>query len=358
MSARLKLTLSYAGLVVIAGVILLGVVWLFLLRYVPEDIALGGGFVPDRADLAEAFTPRAIGALVFLVLFGLVGGWLLAGRMLAPLARIRDAARRAADGSLSHRIRLTGPHDEFREVADRFDVMLATLEAHVAEQQRFAANASHELRTPLAISQALLDVAARDPERDVDELLARLSAVNARSTALIEALLLLSRSERRTSDDEEVDLSLLAEDVAEELLVVAERRGVSLDVSGDAAWTLGSPELLRHLVVNLVQNAIVHNERGGSVTVETSASSGEGTSTLVVTNTGAVVPDEVLATLAEPFQRGASRVAPDHDDHTGAGLGLAIVASIVAAHDGALGLDARDGGGLVATVTVRGRRTR
>lgn len=356
MSARLKLTLSYAGLVVIAGVILLGVVWLFLLRYVPEDIALGGGFVPDRADLAEAFTPRAIGALVFLVLFGLVGGWLLAGRMLAPLARIGDAARRAADGSLSHRIRLTGPHDEFREVADRFDVMLATLEAHVAEQQRFAANASHELRTPLAISQALLDVAARDPERDVDELLARLSAVNARSTALIEALLLLSRSERRTSDDEEVDLSLLAEDVAEELLVVAERRGVSLDVSGDAAWTLGSPELLRHLVVNLVQNAIVHNARGGSVTVRTSAT--EGTSTLVVANTGAVVPDEVLVTLAEPFQRGAARVREGSDDHAGAGLGLAIVASIVAAHDGTLALDARDGGGLVARVTVRGRRTR
>lgn len=353
MTARLKLTLSYAALVLAAGVLLLAVVWVFLLRYVPENISAGGPFIPDRTDLARAFLPPALLSLGILLLVGVVGGWLLAGRMLAPLARIGDAARRAADGSLSHRIRLTGPHDEFREVADRFDVMLAAVEAHVAEQQRFAANASHELRTPLAISQALLDVAARDPDRDVDALLARLTAVNARSTALLEALLLLSRSERRPADDDEVDLSLLSEDVAEELLAVAERRGVSLDVSGDAAWTLGSPELLRHLVVNLVQNAIVHNERGGSVEVHTAAS--DGASTLVVANTGAVVPEELVRSLLEPFHRGVSRVRAA-DDHVGAGLGLPIVASIVGSHGGRLHLAPRDGGGLVATVTLRGRR--
>src|SRR5690348_17878521 len=134
----------------------------------------------------------------FLLAFGLVGGWLLAGRMLAPLTRITDATRLAANGSLSHRIRLPGPRDEFRELADAFDTMLARLEAHVAEQKRFAANASHELRTPLAITKTLLDVARNDPDRDARELIARLYAVNARAIDLSEALLLLSRADQRS----------------------------------------------------------------------------------------------------------------------------------------------------------------
>ena len=132
--------------------------------------------------------------LAFLLVFGLLGGWLLAGRMLAPLTRITDATRMAATGSLSHRIWLPGRRDEFRELADAFDAMLARLEAHVAEQQRFAANASHELRTPLSITQALLDVARSDPNHDHDELLGRLHDVNTRAIDLTEALLLLSRA--------------------------------------------------------------------------------------------------------------------------------------------------------------------
>ena len=136
--------------------------------------------------------------LAFLLVFGLLGGWLLAGRMLAPLTRITDATRMAANGSLSHRIRLPGRRDEFRELADAFDAMLARLEAHVAEQQRFAANASHELRTPLAITQTLLDVARNDPNRDTGELVDRLHAVNARAIDLTEALLLLSRADQRS----------------------------------------------------------------------------------------------------------------------------------------------------------------
>ena len=161
MSARLKLTLSYAGFLLLAGALLLAVVWVFLLRYVPDSVLItpaprggpAGPFVPNRSDLQRAFVPRAATALAFLLVLGLVGGWFLAGRMLGPLTAITDAARLAATGSLSHRIRLPGRQDEFRELADAFDGMLARLEAHVAEQQRFAANASHELRTPLAITQ-------------------------------------------------------------------------------------------------------------------------------------------------------------------------------------------------------------
>ena len=171
--------------------------------------------------------------LAFLLVFGLLGGWLLAGRMLAPLTRITDATRTAANGSLSHRIQLEGRNDEFRELADAFDTMLARLEAHVAEQQRFAANASHELRTPLAITQTLLDVARNDPNRDNGELVDRLHAVNTRAIDLTEALLLLSRADQRSFTREHVDLSLIAEEATETLLPLAERRGLTIETSGD-----------------------------------------------------------------------------------------------------------------------------
>src|SRR2546421_4859758 len=148
LSARLKLTLSYAGFLMLAGAVLLVAGYFSLSRGVHPGVIF---MVRSHADLLRGFAPTAAIVMAFLLVFGLVGGWLLAGRMLAPLDRITDATRRAATGSLSHRIRLDGRSDEFRELADAFDTMLTQLEAHVAEQQRFAANASHELRTPLAI---------------------------------------------------------------------------------------------------------------------------------------------------------------------------------------------------------------
>src|SRR6201996_7883713 len=173
-SVRLKLTLSYAGFLMLAGALLLAVGYVSLSRGVHPGVIF---MVRSHADLWRDFAPIAAIVMSFLLAFGLVGGWLLAGRMLAPLTRITEATRVAASGSLSHRIRLAGRRDEFRELADAFDAMLARLEAHVAEQQRFAANASHELRTPLAITQTLLDVARNDHGRANGELVDRLHAV-------------------------------------------------------------------------------------------------------------------------------------------------------------------------------------
>lgn len=357
LSARLKLTLSYAGFLVIAGGLLLAVVWVFLLRYVPDGVLYDRrrtGLVPyspDRTDLWRAFAPRAAQAMAVLLVVGLLGGWILAGRMLAPLTRIADAARLAASGSLSHRIRMEGSKDEFRELADVFDTMLEQLEAQVLEQQRFAANASHELRTPLAISRTLLDVARNDPTRDQGVLIERLHAVNTRAIDLTEALLVLSRSDLRSFTREPVDLSLVAEEATETLLPLAEQRGITLDVGGDRTRTLGSSELLLRMVTNLVQNAIVHNvPDGGSVTVHTG--SRDGASVLRVENTGHPLPPTLVATLTEPFQRGTQRIRTD--DHAGVGLGLAIVHSIVRAHDGTLDLAPRPAGGLVVTVGLPG----
>ena len=357
-SARLKLTLSYAGFVMLTGVVLLAAVWLFLLRYVPDrarlidasDSDLNGVF-PIRSGLLRVFAPRAAAVLVVLLAVGLLGGWVLAGRMLAPLSRITDATRLAAKGSLAHRIELAGHDDEFHELADAFDAMLARLEAHVAEQQRFAANASHELRTPLAVTQALLDVAREDPERDVDQLIDHLYLVNTRAIDLTEALLVLSRAEQRSFSREPVDLSLVAEEATEVLLPLAEARGVAIEVAAGPASATGSHPLLLQLATNLVQNAIVHNRpEGGEVRVETRSTPGG--AQLVVANTGEHLAPDLVATLVERFRRGSDRTRADHP---GVGLGLAIAESIARAHDGMLVLAPRPGGGLEATVELPAR---
>ncbi|MFD3571124.1 sensor histidine kinase [Streptomyces sp. NPDC058667] len=351
LSARMKLTLSYAGFLAVAGALLLAVVWAYLLRYVPDNSRGLLGVSPNRYLLVRTFAPAAAVAMGFLLVFGLVGGWILAGRMLAPLTRITAAARTAGNGSLSHRIRMEDRQDEFRELADAFDTMLERLESHVDEQRRFAANASHELRTPLAISRALLDVARGDPAGDPDALFARLQAVNTRAVDLTEALLLLSRSDGGTFAREDVDLSLVAEEAAETLLPLAEERGITLDVTGGATRTGGSGELLLRMVTNLVQNAVVHNlPVGGTVTVHTEERGGAGV--LRVENTGPPLPPDLVPTLTEPFQRATERVRGD--EHAGAGLGLAIVHSIVRAHDGTLELVPRPAGGLLVTVRLPG----
>jgi two-component system sensor histidine kinase VanS len=354
LSVRLKLTLSYAGFLVLAGASLLAL-WVILLRYFPHAAVIrttrsgiGGAFVPGRSGDQRAFGQMAAAVLAFLLVFGLLGGWILAGRMLAPLTRITDATRIAANGSLSHRIQLEGRKDEFRELADSFDAMLARLEAHIAEQQRFAANASHELRTPLAITQTLLDVARNDPNRDTGELDERLRAVNTRAIDLTEALLLLSRADQRSFTREHVDLSLIAEEATETLLPLAERRGLTIETSGDATPTIGSHALLLQLSTNLVHNAIVHNlPEQGTAWVTTSVH--PKSVVLTVENTGEKLTPQVVAMLAEPFLRGTERI---RTDHAGVGLGLAIVKSITQAHDGTLTLTPRAAGGLRVTVRL------
>jgi two-component system sensor histidine kinase VanS len=343
----------------LTGALMLAAAWLagqdrnssdFFVRYIPDRvISTAGRLVPgNRSFLLRQYAPAAAVVLVFLLVFGLLGGWLLASRMLAPLTRITDATRTAATGSLSHRIELEGRKDEFRELADAFDAMLTRLEAQVAEQQRFAANASHELRTPLAITQTLLEVARDDPSHINGELVDRLHAVNARAIDLTEALLLLSRTDRQSFARTRVDLSLVAEEAMETLLPFAEKLRLNTieTSSGTLPPVLGSPALLLQMTTNLLYNAIVHNlPYRGSVWITTSPHP-KGVE-LTVENTGEHLTPQLVSTLTEPFQRGTERI---RTDHAGVGLGLAIVKSIVHAHDGTLTLSPRPDGGLRVTV--------
>ena len=275
-------------------------------------------------------------------------GWLVAGRVLRPLRAMTATTRQISERNLHERLALTGPQDELKDLADTVDGLLARLQAHVAQQQRFAANASHELRTPLAITQTLLDVARNDQSRDTDQLVDRLHAVNTRAIDLTEALLLLSRADQRSFTREPVDLSLIAEEATETLLPFAEGCGVTIETSGALTPTTGSPALLLQLVTNLVHNAIVHNlAEQGTVSVTTSVRA-DGV-VFAVENTGAQLTPQLVATLVEPFHRGTERI---RTDHTGVGLGLAIVKSITQAHDGTLRLEPRSGGGLRVSVQL------
>jgi two-component system, OmpR family, sensor histidine kinase VanS len=365
-TVRLRLTLLYSGLFLVSGFVLLATMYLLFRHDTGVDLIVPGGPTSRNPDVARqvrqefetAVARHSHGlhvgliqsgiALAIMTVVSIAVGWLVAGRVLRPLRTMTATTQQISERNLNERLALSGPRDELKDLADTVDRLLARLEAHVTEQQRFAANASHELRTPLAIMQTLLDAARNDPNRDNSELDDRLRTVNARAIALTEALLLLSRAGQRSFTPEPVDLSLIAEEATEALLPLAEKHGVTIETSGDLAATVGSESLLLQLTTNLLHNAIVHNQpRHGTVWVTTSVQ--PNSVMLMVENTGEQLTAEVVATLAEPFQRGTERV---HNDQAGVGLGLAIVKSIIQAHDGTLTLTPRTDGGLYVKVQL------
>jgi two-component system sensor histidine kinase VanS len=379
-TVRLRLTLLYSGLFLLSGVALLAATYLIFRSTTGVDLIVPSGashrpavpgagngapLNPDALRQVRQMYDAAVRrnahgrhqglldsgiALAIMTVVSIALGWLVAGRVLRPLRTMTATTRQISERNLNERLALSGPRDELKELADTVDGLLARLEAHVAEQQRFAANASHELRTPLALTQTLLDVARHDPNRVNGELVENLHAVNTRAIDLTEALLLLSHADQRSFTPEHVDLSLIAEEATEAHLPLAEKRGVSIETSSDMAPTCGSHALLLQMTSNLVHNAIVHNlpERG-TVWVTTSA---HPETVLTVENTGERLTPQLVSTLAEPFQRGTQRIRADH---AGVGLGLAIVKSIAQAHDGTLTLTPRTAGGLRVTVQLPAR---
>jgi two-component system, OmpR family, sensor histidine kinase VanS len=381
-TVRLRLTLLYSGLFLVSGAVLLAITYLlFRSRTGPNLVVAGGGpggsagpralhealanpdvdryvrhvaeqqyaqAVSRHADDLHQLLVRSGIALAIMTVASIALGWLIAGRVLRPLRTMTATTRQISERNLHERLALSGPGDELKDLADTIDGLLARLEAHVAEQQRFAANASHELRTPLAVTQTLLDVARGDPNRDDGELLERLRVVNTRAIDLTEALLLLTRADRRSFKPEDLDLSLMAEEATETLLPLAGEHGVTVETSVEMTPTVGSRALLLQLTTNLVHNAIVHNlPDRGKVWVSTGARAD--VAELTVENTGETLAPATVSTLAEPFLRGDERV---RSGHAGVGLGLAIVKSIAQAHEGTLTLTPRAAGGLRVTVRI------
>jgi two-component system, OmpR family, sensor histidine kinase VanS len=359
---RTRLTLSYAGLVTGCGAVLIAIVYFFM-RYVPSyriAASLPTERLPPEAqfraapavqitsaeDFLDLFLTASIVALVLLAALGGTVGWLVAGRIIRPLAAINAAATRATTGALDHRVGLDGPRDEIRDLSNTFDRMLASLERSFATHRRFAANASHELRTPLATTQTMIDVALTDPyasAEDLRTLAKRVREVNRSNIETVDALLDLAAADTTGLTREPLNLANITDSVLCELAEEATAASVELPTRTGTAATAGNAVLVRQALSNLVRNAIRHNRPGGQATVRLSTYGT--TARVTIVNTGPLVPRDTIDTLLEPFARGAGRTLTRGRGH---GLGLAIVSAIATAHDGALTLHPNPDGGLTA----------
>ncbi|WP_043649879.1 sensor histidine kinase [Nocardia thailandica] len=379
---RLRLTLLYGGSFFVAGAVLIGLMYLSLEQWldsrpvgaahltITRNLVVREQF-PAADRLAAAITEQSeqerrdvlramlLSSLTALVVVGVAAagfGWLLAGRVLAPLQRVTATARRVADRSLHERIALDGPPDEIKDLADTFDAMLERLDRAFDSQRRFVANASHELRTPLAINRTLIEVALDrpDPPESLRLLGQTLLEVNARHERLIDGLLLLVSSEQLDLDRRPCDLGALTRHVVALAAPDAEAAGARLRCAAAPAPVAGDPVLLERLVHNLVDNAVRYNVADGEVRVDC-APVGD-TVRLTVRNTGPAVPEFEVESLFEPFRRAAAttRRAAAPGSNRGAGLGLSIVRSVARAHGGSAAARPGTDGGLVVTVTVPG----
>ncbi|MFI1012205.1 sensor histidine kinase [Streptomyces sp. NPDC020965] len=313
-----------------------------------------------REALRNAATTSILtqGGLVLLVVGCTAAGfgWLVAGRVLAPLHRVTETARRiaaapAAGRGLHERIALRGPDDEVKDLADTFDTMVERLDRSFDGQRRFVANASHELRTPLTLGRALVEVAMhrKSASDDVLRLGENLLEINIRHERLISGLLLLADSENEIADRRPVDLADVVTHVVARLIPEARRAAIVVEEVADEALTTGDALLLERLVHNLVENGIRHNASTGGLLRVVSRTRPDGRAEIEVSNTGAAVAPYDIPALFEPFRRlGADRLVSSE----GAGLGLSIVRAVAHAHGGTVAARPRDGGGLVVTATL------
>jgi signal transduction histidine kinase len=374
----MRLTLLYAGMFLTCGTLVLGFVYVFTgssssiavsarpISVQPAGVTGGTGPVQPSPPAPRSGLPRLVTqqhsvdqarllagswiALAVATLASALFGWLAAGRVLRPVRTITAAARNISAGNLHERLALAGPNDEFKQLGDTLDELLARLEASFEAQRRFVANASHELRTPLTLERTLLQVALADPGASATTLRAtceELLASGRDQERLLEGLLTLASSERGLEHRERVELAQVAEEAVRAARAEALARGVGIEPSLGPAPISGDRALIERLVGNLTDNALRYNEPGGRVEIRTATA--DGRASLTILNTGPVVPAEELGRIFEPFQQlGADRTASDTGGH---GLGLSIARAIATAHDAEVSAESRSGGGLAVTVS-------
>jgi len=310
---------------------------------------LGAASGSQRDDTLNALRGASLIGLGVLVIASLALGWLAAGRALAPVRSITEAARRASELRLGERLALTGPDDEFKELADTFDVMLERLDAAFTSQRRFVANAAHELRTPLTAMRTAIEVTLSKPARtpaQLEAMAARVRESVERAEATVEALLTLATSEAGPAARETVDLATAAEDALDAAHPAIGDRGIEVQATLEPARTRGDRVLLERMVANLVENAVRHNRPGGWIGVRT-VQQADG-ALFEIANAGPSIPAEQVPTLFEPFARAEQRLNPAD----GVGLGLSIASAIARAHNATITARPRSGGGLEMSVAI------
>jgi signal transduction histidine kinase len=374
-SIRFRLTAIYASLFLITGGVLLTIGYQLVAdtfpavdrHHVPHVLkavaaaqhmtvsALISYQARDRADNLHRLLTDYIAVFAGLSVLSVALGWLTATRALRPLRRITTTTKTISARNLNERLGLKGPDDELKELGDTIDQLLARLERSFQSQRRFVANASHELRTPLALEQALLEAALTDPHptpttwRTTCE---RALATSKHQTKLLGALLALARSERGLDRNEPIDLAAIAGPVIDAHHADAERRQIKITAQLDPAPITGDPRLIERLIENLTDNALRHNQQGGSVQITTTTD--DGGAVISIINTGPEVLDSEISRLLQPFQRGGA----ERTNHSGGlGLGLSIVHAITTAHDAQLGIRPGERGGLAIDVRFAWRAT-
>jgi signal transduction histidine kinase len=387
-TVRLRLTLLYGGLFLLAGALLLTFNYFLVRRSITLDsterherverfldeaglheqrLANPDHLVGDRPfrdvfeeaqrqfvdDTTRELVAQSLIALSGMAVAAMALGWLVAGRVLRPLKDITATARRLSEQNLHERISMQGPHDELRELADTLDDMLGRLDAAFESQRNFVSNASHELLTPLSIVRAELDVTLADPNASTDELRAMADTVRIatdRSENLIQRLLALAQSEQGVATKIEVGIDELVREATTHLEPLARRGGVHVVSDLEEATVHGDRVLLERLVGNLIENAILHNRPGGEARIRTGAENGR--SVFRVENDSTeTISAEAVAKLFEPFARAGN----DRLRHReGFGLGLSIVRSVAQAHSADIDAVPRPGGGLSVTVVFPG----
>ena len=366
-SVRVRLTALYSGLFLLTGAMLLAITYVLtnsmavsgkpgtgagtskVLIMPPNlksvNVLVKEALVSQRADVLNALLVESAVALAIMAVVSVLLGWLMAGRVLRPLRTMSYRVRHLSEENLHERLALAGPPDELKDLADTFDGLLARLEAAFKAQRLFVANASHELRTPLTLERTLIEVSLADPEPTVESLqdtYRRLLANSRHQENLIEALLMLARSQRGIESRQPVDLAALVKEV----VAAREDDHVRLDTELASATVSGDSHLLERLVVNLVDNALRHNVPDGWVAVRTGTPGGW--PTLCVVNGGPVIRPDQIAELVQPFRR----LDGERRRRQGLGLGLSIVAAITTAHGGRLTACPVPGGGLRVDVTL------
>lgn len=368
LTLRMRLTLSYAGLVGGVGLVMIGLVYAYM-RLVP--MRLNTTFAPPAPDgqsasfdlvipvarsMLNTMLVTSLLVLTILTLLSGLVGWIVAGRVMAPLVDMKKAAALATSGDYSYRLNLKGPDDEVRELGVMFDAMLDSVDQSLRSQQQFAANASHELRTPLATTQTMIDVTLSDPDattQELRDLLRRVRETNHANAQTVDALLDLSAAQGGMLAREKVDLAEIVRQAIHEVESLAKDHGIAIHTSITPAAVTGDQVLLRQAVSNLLRNAVTYNQADGSVNVALqvhhSPYASASCAVLNVTNTGPLVDADTVSSLCEPFVRGSRRTAGTTRGH---GLGLAIVQAVAQAHRGRVTISALDEGGLSVTLTV------
>jgi signal transduction histidine kinase len=389
-SARLRLTLLYGGLTLLLGTALLAITYLLVRQstvvatqtahavpvpapglgpspqgpgitgiapsgaQAPVSSARHGAQLQRNADLARLLATSWV-ELVVITVGSAAIGWFAAGRVLRPLQEITSRARTISAGNLHERLSLTGPDDEFKQLGDTLDELLARLEASFEAQRRFVANASHELRTPLTLERTILQVALANPEATVETLRAtceELLGAGAEHARLLEALLTLTSSERGLEQRELLELSELAGRTLADHRPGVERLGLRIHTSLQRASISGDEALVRRLIANLIDNAVDHNVARGELRILTWTYGGE--AVLTVVNTGHPIPADQADSLFEPFQRLNGGRTAEPDAHHG--LGLSIVRAIAVAHHASVTSEPQSSGGLAVTVRFASAR--